>query len=101
MQGPMPTLLNSSDDSRGQKALALVSSGALEQPVWLDQSLSQRLVPSCTKEGAFYVTDAKTCTCPDAKYRRAVCKHQQAVRLANVLKLAQQENQQAQLEVVA
>lgn len=76
----------SNADSRGQKALALVSSGALEHPVWLDQSLSQRLVPSCSKEGAFYVTDATSCTCPARRYfPRKTCKHSLALRIAAVL----------------
>jgi len=86
-------------DSRGQKALALVASGALEQPVYLDCSRTQRLVPSCTTEGAFYVTSLTSCSCPDAKYRPAkTCKHQIAARLADVLARAEQENQ---LEAVA
>jgi len=84
---------------RGTKALALVVSGALEQPVYLDCSRTQRLVPSCTNEGAFYVTSLTSCSCPDSKYRPAkTCKHQIAARLQRVLDEAEQENQ---LEAVA
>jgi len=86
---------------RGKSALALVASGALAQPVYLDQSRTQRLVPSCSLEGAFYVSTATSCTCPDSKYRPAkTCKHQIAIRLADVLARAEQENQQ-QIEAVA
>jgi hypothetical protein len=101
----MTTVLNpTTSDTRGSRAMALVASGALEHPVWLDAEHVQRLVPSCAREGAFYVTSIDSCTCADAKYRRAVCKHQQAVRLAAVLAQAEQENEQAgssRLEVVA
>ena len=61
----MQTLPNDTDQ-RGQKALALVASGALAQPVYLDCSRTQRLVPSCTTEGAFYVTSLTSCSCPDS-----------------------------------
>ena len=80
---------------RGKSAVALVASGALDNPIYLENGHAQRLVPSCTNEGSFYVTDATSCTCPDAQYRKSVCKHQIAVRLAYVLELAEQENQPA------
>ena len=92
----MSSVATPSSDSRGQRALALVASGALEHPVYLENSHAQRLVPSCTNAGSFYVTDATSCTCPDATYRPGKsCKHQIAVRLAYVLELAEQENQPA------
>jgi uncharacterized Zn finger protein len=80
--------------SRSTRAVALVASGALDDSVaiYLDPARTQRLVPSQSKEGAFYVTSANSCTCPDATYRKAVCKHQQAVRVARVLAAAEQEN---------
>jgi SWIM zinc finger len=97
----MTTVLVPSVDSRGHKALALVNSGALEQPVYLDCSRTQRLVPSCTTEGAFYVTSLTSCSCPDSKYRRArICKHRIALKLQRVLDEAGRENQQ-QLEAAA
>lgn len=80
---------------RGKSAINLVASGALDHALYLEGSSSQRLVPSCTNEGSFYVTSATSCTCPDAQYRKAVCKHQIACRLAYVLELAEQENQPA------
>jgi hypothetical protein len=98
----MTTVLNSTSDTRGTRAMALVASGALEHPVWLDAEHSQRLVPSCAKEGAFYVTSLNSCTCMDSKYRPAkTCKHIIACRLQHVLDQAEQENQQNRLEVVA
>ena len=94
----MLTLPNDTDQ-RGHKAVALVASGALDGAPYLDHS-SLRLVPSQSKDGAFYITDACSCSCADAKYRKVVCKHQQAVRILNVLKLAEQTNRQ-HLEAVA
>jgi len=90
-----------SDTTRGQKAVALVASGALDHALYLEGSSSQRLVPSCSREGAFYVTSLDSCTCPDSTYRKAkVCKHRIALRLKSVLDQADVENTQ-RLEVVA
>lgn len=77
---------------RGKSAIALVASGALDHPIYIENGHAQRLVPSCTNEGSFYVTDATSCTCPDAQYRKAVCKHQIACRLAYVLETAAMNN---------
>ena len=77
---------------RGKSAVALVASGALDHAIYLEGSSSQRLVPSCTNEGSFYVTDASSCTCPDHTYRKAICKHMIATRLAYVLESAAMHN---------
>ena len=39
-------------------------------------------VPSFTRPAVRYTTTADSCTCPDAVYRRRVCKHQHLVRAA-------------------
>lgn len=88
-------------ESRGHKAVQLVASGALEHVLTVDGSDTQRLIPSCSREGAFYVTDDHSCTCPDATYRKAVCKHMQAIRIAAVLADAERANTQSSLQVVA
>lgn len=95
------TTLNPTPDSRGHKALALVQSGALEHVLPVGDSDTLRLVPSRTREGAFYVADADSCTCPDRSYRHAICLHMQAVRIAAVLEDAERANSQSSLKVVA
>jgi len=86
-------------DSRGQKALALVASGALDEAHYVERSSTVRLVPSQSKDGAFYLADATCCTCADRKYRNTICKHMQAIRVINLLKCAAQTNRQT-LEAV-
>ena len=84
---------------RGKSAVALVASGALDNPIFV--GTEHRLVPSTSKEGAFYVTSLDSCTCPDATYRPTkVCKHRIALKLQSVLDQAEAENNQ-RLEVVA
>lgn len=77
--------------SRQRRALALVSSGALEHLVAI--GADHCLVPSQESEGAFYVASTHDCSCPDSKYHPdLVCKHQLAVRLQRVLDAAEQEH---------
>lgn len=40
----------------------------------------RRVEDRMTTERAEYLTSVTSCTCPDATYRKAVCKHQQLVR---------------------
>jgi uncharacterized Zn finger protein len=70
-------------DIRSTGALAIVSSGQLENRVQLPNGFE--LVPSQSAEGAFYVVSLSSCTCPDSQYRKVTCKHQLAIRLQNVL----------------
>ena len=80
---------------RSKSALELVASGALDDSVaalYLDEAHTQRLIPSSSKPGAFYITSTDACTCPDSQYRKAVCKHQIATRLADVLATAEMDN---------
>ena len=83
---------------RGKSAVALVASGALDNPIFV--GTEHRLVPSCSKEGAFYVTSLDSCTCADSTYRpNKVCKHRIALKLQHVLDEAEADNRT--LEVVA
>ena len=94
------TSLPQTTESRGHKALAVVASGALEHPVFV--GAEHRLVPSTSKNGAFYVTSLDSCTCMDATYRPGkICKHRIALKLQQVLDEAAQENGQSSLKVVA
>jgi len=78
-------------DVRSRGALDIVSSGQLTNRCKLPNGLE--LVPSQAVEGAFYVVGADSCTCPDARYRNATCKHQLAVRLQDILDAANPEKE--------
>jgi hypothetical protein len=75
-------------DPRSERALLLVAQGLGDQTT----RHGDRLVPSASKEGAFYLVTLASCTCADAKYRKVTCKHQIALRLESVLRGAQAEN---------
>lgn len=75
---------------RGVRAITLLADGKVSDQRSTDGS---RLVESSSHEGAFYRTSTHSCTCPDAIYRKATCKHQVALRLAQVLKGAAAENE--------
>jgi hypothetical protein len=77
-------------ESRGHKALALVASGALDTLIPVVDN-EHFLIPSCSTEGASYITSTHQCSCNDFKYRGKVCKHQVALRLANVLKVCAED----------
>ena len=77
---------------RGKSAVALVASGALDNPIFV--GTEHRLVPSCSKEGAFYVTSLDNCTCPDFRFRKVTCKHIAAVKIQQVLDEVGRDNQQ-------
>lgn len=77
---------------RGKSALALVQSGALEHPVYLDDARTRRLVPSCSGNGSFYVTSEHECSCNDRTYRNVICKHMLACKVDAVLKSAADQN---------
>jgi hypothetical protein len=64
-------------DIRSEGALLLVASGKVD--------LAAGLVESGRHAGAFYRTTFSSCTCPDAQYRKEVCKHQRALRIQRVL----------------
>jgi len=64
-------------DLRSEGALLLVASGKVD--------LGAGLVESASHAGAFYRTTERSCTCPDATYRKEVCKHQRALRVQRVL----------------
>ena len=53
-------------------------------------------VPSQSQPGRYYLTDARTCDCPDAQRRGLPCKHVLAVRLH----VAHVRAEHAQREVV-
>lgn len=76
---------------RQQRALALVASGALDNPIPVVDN-EHWLIPSCSREGASYVTASHSCSCPDFTYRGKVCKHQVALRLINTLKTCAQDS---------
>ena len=83
---------------RGKSAVALVASGALDNPIFV--GTEHRLVPSTSKEGAFYVVSLDSCTCADSRWRPSkVCKHRIALKLQHVLDEAEADNRT--LEVVA
>jgi SWIM zinc finger len=65
--------------ARAQAALDLLQSGAVNPKLTVGNG-EAILVPS-SHEGAFYATSIDSCTCPDATYRKVVCKHQLAVRV--------------------
>ena len=66
---------------RGKSAVALVASGALDNPIFV--GTEHRLVSSTSKEGAFYVNRHSTVApAPIATYRPTkVCKHRIALKL--------------------
>jgi uncharacterized Zn finger protein len=76
-------------DERGIRAMTLLAEGRITDQRSTD---GRRLVES-SREGSFYLTSEYACTCPDAAYRKATCKHQIAIRLARVLKGAAAENE--------
>lgn len=76
---------------RQQRALALVASGALDTPIPVVDD-EHFLVPSCSREGASYVTSTHQCSCQDFKYRGKVCKHICALRLVNTLNACAQDS---------
>jgi hypothetical protein len=78
-------------DPRSERALLLVAQGLGDQTT----RHGDRLVPSASKEGAFYLVTLASCTCPDATYRKVTCKHQIALRLENVIRAAERENAEA------
>jgi hypothetical protein len=80
-------------DVRSAGALEIVRSGQLVSRVKFPNG--SELVPSQAVEGAFYVTSQDSCTCPDARYRNLVCKHQLAIRLQDVLDAANPEEELA------
>lgn len=75
-------------DERSIRAITLLAEGKVTS----ERTYSgARMVESST-EGRFYMVTLRTCTCPDAKYRATTCKHQVALRLAQVLETAAAEN---------
>ena len=78
-------------NSRQQKALALVTSGALDHLVNVDPD--HYLIPSACAEASFYVTSTHDCTCPDVTYNHvALCKHSIALRIARTLDATREDS---------
>jgi len=84
LAGDIPSLAGPHLDDRAIKALMIVVGGMPDVRIRDDI----RLVPSATCGGAFYMTSSEKCTCDDFAFRRVVCKHRLAVRLAEVLETA-------------
>lgn len=66
-------------DPRYRKAVTLAADAARIVAVPGEQAF---LVPAT--RGGFYRVDDEGCPCPDATYRRALCKHQIAVAMLRV-----------------
>lgn len=77
---------------RSIRAMTLLAEGRISEERTAHGS---RLVESSAREGTYYLVTLRSCTCPDAKYRVTVCKHQLALRLEAVLRAAECENESA------
>jgi uncharacterized Zn finger protein len=73
-------------DVRSKGAIDIVASGQLASRVEVGNGFE--LVPCQSTEGAFYVVSDDSCTCPDHRYRSAVCKHMLALRIQKMLDAA-------------
>ena len=100
----MTTLPNPGSSSRfptdrGKSAVALVASGALDNPIFV--GTEHRLVPSSLERGRLLRRRRSTVArAPIATYRpNKVCKHRIALKLQHVLDEAEADNRM--LEVVA
>ena len=80
---------------RAIRALTLVADGLGDQRT----ASGERLVPSQSTDGAFYVTTEHDCSCKDRQYRGGVCKHMLAIRVQRTIDEALPEGRR--LEVVA
>jgi hypothetical protein len=69
-------------DPRGERAVGVLLSGRLH-----DTATLGTYVVTCPR-GAYYVTRAFSCTCPDATQRQLTCKHQLAVQLLHAMSAA-------------
>lgn len=78
-------------DVRSQGALDIVRSGQLSERCKLPGGIE--LVASQSAEGAYYLVTPTSCSCPDAKYRKVTCKHQLAVRIADLLAESQADQE--------
>lgn len=76
-----------------QNQLNIRSQGAVLALIQNRVDLDNDLVGSESHDGAWYRTTARSCSCPDATYRKVVCKHQIAYRLASVLRSADLANE--------
>jgi hypothetical protein len=74
-------------DSRYRKAVEIAANAQHIVPVSGERAY---LVPA--SEGGYYRVDADGCPCPDATYRRALCKHLIAVAILRVGTFAVEAN---------
>jgi hypothetical protein len=77
-------------DTRYRQAVVLVADAARIVPVPGERAY---LVPA--RQGGFYRVDDEGCPCPDATYRRTLCKHQIAVAMLRVGAAAVEANASA------
>jgi hypothetical protein len=77
-------------DTRYRQAITLAADAARIVPVPGERAY---LVPAT--EGGFYRVDDDGCPCPDATYRRTLCKHQIAVAMLRVGAAAVEANASA------
>jgi hypothetical protein len=77
-------------DIRYRKAVTLAADAARIVPVPGERAY---LVPAT--QGGFYRVDEDGCPCPDATYRRTLCKHQIAVAMLRVGAAAVEANTSA------
>jgi hypothetical protein len=77
-------------DIRYRKAVTLAADAARIVPVPGERAY---LVPAT--QGGFYRVDDDGCPCPDATYRRTLCKHQIAVAMLRVGAAAVEANASA------
>ena len=76
---------------RAQRALLIAAS--LGTTGYQQLPSGEFLVPSTRCEGAFYLTTPTSCTCPDARFRQVVCKHQISIHILRVLERADAKNE--------
>ena len=84
-------------DKRAISAMQLVVDGLGDARA----ASGEHLIPSQSREGAFYLTTEYSCSCPDRTYRKGVCKHMLSLRIQRTIDEALPESAGPRLEVVA
>jgi uncharacterized Zn finger protein len=75
------TVISSSHDPRSAKAIEIASSAGQWLKCRTADGSKRYGVPSQSVAGRYYLTDTRTCTCPDFQRHGGPCKHSAAVRL--------------------
>ena len=79
-----------SSDLRSARAVQIASTAGQWLKCRTSEGSKRYGIPSQSVTGLYYLTDTRTCTCPDFQRRGGPCKHVAAVRIHVELVRAQQ-----------